>query len=130
MYFARDDHTRQEFHIERHEENGKTYPKITTKHLGDTYTNVDKRITLEGIYQRYEDLMDALKAAELPDADYMHVYPDNLVEQMFKAGEVAKTKYEKWKTNKDKYPIGYFMCQSYCSYRTMCKAQKEEDGHH
>lgn len=130
MYFARDDHTRAEFHVTRYEENGKTYPKIITKHQGAEYSYVDKRITLEGIYSRFDDLMDALRNAELPPGDYMHEYPDDVVEAKKATGEIAKTKYENWSRNKEKYPIGYFMCQSYCSYRTMCKAQKVEDGDH
>ena len=133
MYFARDDHTRAEFSISRHHENGKTYPKITTVHLGSEYVYVDKRITLEGIYSRYEDLMKASRDAKLPKPDYMHIYPEEKVIAMHGRGEIAKTRFENWSRNKDKYPIGHFMCgtgdgSGYCSYRTMCHAQKKEDG--
>lgn len=129
MYFARDDHTRAEFSISRHEENGKIYPKITTVWQREEYSYVDYRITFDGIYERYAELMLYLKNADLPEPDFMHIYPDDVVEEMQARGEIAKTKYEKWQRNKTLYPIGYFMCQNYCSYRTMCKAQKEEDGH-
>ena len=129
MYFARDDHTRQEFSVTIHEEGGLRYPKIITTWQGSEYSYVDKRITLEGIYEAFDALMEALKSGELPLPDYDHIYPDNVVERMWEAGEIAKTRYAKWQSNKTKNPIGYFMCQSYCSYRTMCKMQKEEDGH-
>lgn len=134
MYFARDDHSRFEFSITRHEENGKTYPKISSDYQGGNHTYIDRRVTLEGIYERYDALMQALKNAELPPPDYMHRYPDELITAMRERGEIAKTKFENWTRNKEKYPIGYFMCgtgdgSGYCSYRTMCHAQKQEDGH-
>ena len=48
------------------------------------------------------------------------------IEAMFAAGDLSKTAYEKWQKGLE--TPGYFMCKNYCSYRTMCRAQKEIDG--
>jgi len=134
MYLARDDASKNEFHITIHEENGKSYPKIETFWRGNSYGYIDKRITIEGIYQNFDDLMVKLKEAELPRPDFYHIYPDNIVESLWDEGKIAKTRYNNWTRNKEKYPIGHFMCgvgdgySGYCAYRTMCKTQKEEDG--
>lgn len=134
MYFARDDHTTTEFHVTVHEEDGKRYPKIETTWNNEPYSYIDKRISLEGIYERFDDLMETLKTSTLPPPDLMHIYPDAIVEEKWAAKEIAKTRYENWSRNKTKYPIGDFMCGTggdagYCSYRSMCAVQKLEDGH-
>lgn len=130
FYFFRDDHTRVEFSITREVIGGKTYPRIETTWNGEPFVRIDKRVSMEGIYDRYKDLMDALKAAKLPPPDYEHIYSEERVEQLWEAGEIAKTKYGKWQTNPKKYPIGHFMCgqkngTGYCSYRSLCAIDNE-----
>jgi hypothetical protein len=129
LYFARDDHSRQQFTITKHVENGKTYPRIVTDYRGAQHDYVDYRITLEGIYGRYDELMEVLKKGELPDPDFEHEYSAETIEVMWEEKKIGKTAYEKWKRKSETNPIGYFMCRSYCSYRTMCAEQKKTDGH-
>lgn len=134
LYMARDDNARNQFMIEVHEENGKRYPKITTiwqKGTNDDkiYSYIDKRITLEGIYGRYEELMEHLKNSTIPDGDFRHTYTDVEIKARFESGEVSKTAYEKWTKTKDNESMGHYMCRRYCGYRTMCKAQKDQDKH-
>ena len=76
MYFARDDHSRQQFVLTAYKEGDKTYPRVETNYRGELYSYVDKRITMEGIYHRYDELMDTLKKQELPAADFEHEYKD------------------------------------------------------
>lgn len=134
MYFARDDHARNQFIIESVEkEDGKHYPKITTfwaKANNDEkqYSYIDDRITLEGIHGRYADLMNFLKDGKIPKGDFRHTFTDEEIEAMFAAKEVSKTAYEKWKKDKDNTALGHWKCRKYCSYRSMCAEQKKEDG--
>lgn len=109
----------KQFMITKHEENGLFYPKITTEHRGEPYSYIDKRITLQGIYARYEDLMNALKAAELPSPDYTLVYTEDQVRESHEQGLIAKTKMANWERNPEKYPIGDWQC-AYCDYKDQC----------
>lgn len=126
LYFARDDHSRQQFVLTREKIGDKTYPKIETIHRGQSYSYVDKRITMEGIYERYDELMEHLKGAKLPKPDFEHEFSDQKIKQLHELGEISKTAYENWEKGLE--TPGYFMCKNYCDYRDMCRAQKEEDG--
>lgn len=118
----------KQFLIEKYIDNGKTYPRIsTTERDGTPYSYVDKRITLEGIYDRYTDLMNHLKAAEMPAPDYRHVFSTEEVRQKHEAGLIAKTKMANWERNSEKYPIGDWQC-SYCDYKDQCKADQEAEN--
>lgn len=139
FYFFRDDHTRVEFSITRYFEDGLTYPRIETTWQNRALSYVDKRISMEGIYLRYESLMTHLKKAELPPADYDHIFSPEKVEEMWEKGQIPKTKYANWSRNKEKYPIGYFLCgqrngTGYCGYRDQCwddkqaEKQSQEEG--
>lgn len=128
LYFARDDHSRQEFLISSVDHKGKTRPHIDTNYRGAPHAYIDERVSIEGIYERYESLLDHLQKDEMPVADFQHIYSKEEMDAMWAAGTIGKTKYEKFNTNAEKYPCGYFMCQSYCSYRTMCAEHKKERG--
>lgn len=133
MYFARDDHARNQFVVEMVKENGKHYPKITTywqkaNNEEKSYTYIDYRIPLEGIYDRYDQLMVALKDGKMPKGDFRHKFTDTEVEELYANKKVGKIAYEKWKVTKDSEALGHWKCRKYCDFRTMCKAQKEKDG--
>lgn len=128
VYFARDDHSRQQFNIKLVEIDGRRYPEISTKWRGSNYKYVDKRISIEGIYERYETLLEHLQKKELPPADYKHNYTKEEIEQMYEAGDLSKTAYTNYQSNPEKNPCGYFMCQKYCGYRTQCAQDKAELG--
>lgn len=133
MYFARDDHARQQFMIEMVEEGGKHYPQITTywhkaNNAERMHSYIEKRVTLEGIYERYDSLMSHLKDGKIPKGDFRHSYTDEEIESMFKSEDISKTAYEKWKKDKDNFAFGHWKCRKYCGFRSTCKAQKETDG--
>ena len=112
-------------------EEDKTLIHISTEDVKGTYYSYDlPGITMEGIFDRYKELMESLQKSveNPPPPDYMHEYPAEIVEAKYASGEIAKTNYEKWKSNPTKYPIGYFMCRSYCNYRDLCKKYKEIEG--
>ena len=124
--------SQQLFVITLNEVDGLTYIHVDTNDAKGTLYSYDlPGITMEGVFSRYKELMESLQnSLEKPPApDFMHIYPEHIVEQKFRDGEIAKTNYEKWKSNPDKYPLGYFMCTSYCGYRDLCKKQKELEGH-
>lgn len=116
------------FKMTVHTENDRHYPFIETLDWnGSRYSYVDYRISIEGIYDRYDLLMGYLQRNEMPDGDFAHVYDEEMVYAKHDAGEIAKTKFEKWQTDPKKYPIGDWEC-SYCPYNQLCKAQKAKDG--
>ena len=85
---------------------------------------------MEAILERYVELMTSLQNSTEtpPPADFMHIYPEEMVRAKYASGEIAKTKFEKWESNPEKYPIGYWSCQAYCGYRSLCKKHKELSG--
>jgi hypothetical protein len=134
MYFARDDHARNQFVIEMVEKDGKHYPQITTywakaNNEEKSHTYIDYRISLEGIFGRYNDLMNCLKDGKIPKGDFRHSYTEKEIETLFASGDISKTAYAQWQKDKDPFALGHWKCRKYCSYRTTCLAQKKEDGH-
>ena len=83
-------------------------------------------ITMENLLARYTELINSLRESQEvpPRPDYEHVYSDEKVIRLYNAGEIAKTNYEKWESNKKKYPIGDWQC-AYCNYKTLCLKQQE-----
>lgn len=75
---------------------------------------------MQGILDRYSELMNYLVKKEVPPPDYEHEYSEERAEHMFSIGEIAKTKYEKYKSDPVKNPIGDWQC-SYCSHKSYCK---------
>lgn len=124
--------SQQLFVITLNKVDGLTYIHVDTNDAkGTSYSYDLPGVTMEGVFSRYKELMESLQNSleDPPAPDFMHIYPEAVVEQKFRDGEIAKTNYEKWKSNPDKYPLGYFMCRSYCGYRDLCKKQKELEGH-
>ena len=125
-----------EFHITYEVHNNRHYPVIQAyKYVasGDTYVPVDngryvdRRVSFEGIMERYADLLASLKSDLPPPAEYKHVFTDEEVIQRFNDGDIAKTKYEKWQSDPAKNKIGDWQC-SYCNHSDTCKAFKDEEG--
>ncbi len=133
LYLSRENQSRNQFEIEMVEKDGKHYPQISTywakaSNAEKKFSYIDYRVTLEGIYKRYDDLMIALKDGKIPKGDFRHSYTPEEVEQRNKDGLVSKTAYEKWTKDKDATAMGHWKCRLYCNYRTMCAAQKQVDG--
>lgn len=132
LYLSRENQSRNQFQVEMIEKDGKHYPKITTfwqkSNTSDkTFSYIDWRISLEAIYSRYDQLMNYLKNGILPKGDFRHSYTPDEIEQRHKDGLISKTAYEKWQKDKDAFALGHWKCRQYCSFRTMCLRQKQED---
>lgn len=115
----------KQFDINLHKQNNKHYPVIaTTNHQGAPYQYVDKRVTIEGVYERYSSLREHLKSGVMPALDYKPEYTKQEIESKFQSGIIAKTKYEKWQKDPS-IVIGDWQC-GWCNYKDLCKAFKEE----
>lgn len=109
----------------------KTYIHIDTVDIdGNSHSYDMPGVTMEGVFDRYMELINALRESKEapPPPDYMHIYPKEKVLEYWSQDKISKTKYEKWESNPNKYPIGDWQC-SYCGYKTLCKMQKEEQGY-
>jgi hypothetical protein len=121
----------KEFHINVYEDDGDFYPQITTKDFfGNDYSYIERRISYNGIKNRFTNLIEYLKSNEIPDPEFQHKLTDEQIQTRYKLGLIAKTKYEAYQTNAERNPIGDFQCSPvYCNFSTLCAAQKTVDGH-
>lgn len=107
----------------------RSHPLIkTTNYYGSPLEYVEKSISIEGIFARFDSLMEHLQEQQIPVGDFKHSLTADEIEEGFATGEIAKYKYEAYHKSPDKNPIGDWNC-SYCSYRDTCLAQKKQDGH-
>jgi Holliday junction resolvase-like predicted endonuclease len=107
----------------------KSYPRIkTTDFDGSPYEYIEKSISMEGIFARFDSLMTHLQEQRIPVGDFRHTLSSSEIDARYESGEITKYKYENYVRNPDKNPIGDWNC-SYCSYSDTCKAQKKIDGH-
>ena len=111
LYFNLENKERKQFIIELVEEGGRHYPKID----GTLF----KAFAVEDIHDRYRLAQDYIDKKQLPPCDFVKIFTPEQVEVQVARGEIAKTKYENWKRNSEKYPIGDWAC-AYCSYREHC----------
>lgn len=126
-----DPKAQMEFEITLNPVGDKTYIHVECYNSSGLFYSYDiPGITMEGIFSRYQELMDSLKnSLDIPPkADFYHIYPEDMVEEKFSSGEISKTAYEKYKKDPSKNPIGHWLCMSYCNYRDLCKVQKDIDG--
>lgn len=119
----------KEFEITVAEVNGRNHPRIkTTDFFGNEYEYVERSISMEGVFARFDGLMTHLQDGCMPAGDFKHSFTSEEIEAKYSLGEIAKTKYEAWKRDPKKYPIGDWNC-SYCNYSKTCLAQKNTDWH-
>lgn len=97
----------------------------TQNQSGEGFSYPMPGVSMEGILNRYTELMDTLQESTEtpPDGDYKHKYSDEEVEEKYEEEEISKTAYEKWKKNPKDNPIGDWQC-AWCSYRDTCKADQ------
>ena len=74
---------------------------------------------IEDIYDRFQELIVALKKKELPPKDFSSKWDDDTVEWMWSKGYLGKTKYTAWQKNPTKNPCGDWQC-GYCQHKTQC----------
>lgn len=113
VYFGRDSVKRRTFKIELEQEGETFYPKIDGV--------VWRSFSVNDIYARYEKLQEHVDNKIIPPNDYELMYSDAKIEDFYKKGKIAKTKYEKWKNGKlgPNEVIGDWQC-SYCRYKNEC----------
>ena len=125
MYFARDDHSRMEFHVTLEDVDGKTCPKISYFRNNGWHQYTDVRISIEDVYRRYDELMVSMKLKVIPPTDYEHEYSPETIRELFDSGDIGKTAYAAWSRNSGRNPIGHWRCAKYCNYRTTCLAHTQ-----
>lgn len=115
VYYARDSASRNEFDISLVYDAEAQVTRPTINGI------IDHRFTMEGIYHRYHLLSDYVERAELPPREYELVFDKEKVEKLWtlKDDRVTKSKYDKWKRDSSKNPIGDWNC-SYCGYSNVC----------
>lgn len=113
VYFARDSVKRRTFKVELHHEGDIKYPKVEGEIL--------RQFSMNDILDRYRLLREHLDRKEIPSNDFELQYSNDKIEDFFKKGKVAKTKYERWKKGKlaQNEHIGDWQC-SYCRFRDVC----------
>jgi len=86
---------------------------------------------IEEIFRRYQIIIDHYKSRELPPRDYYNVYPDGLIDVMYRDGLVTKTSYAKHKGKDPKTlkkvkqePQGDWQCR-YCNFFKQCQKDGE-----
>lgn len=115
IYLARDSGKKAEFDVVLIADGEDKRAKINGR--------IDYRFTLQDIYNRYKQLDEHLKAGTIPERDYEIEYSKEKVELLWSLGEVAKTRYEQFKRNSKKYPIGDWAC-NYCPFKDLCWKKK------
>jgi CRISPR/Cas system-associated exonuclease Cas4 (RecB family) len=110
MYKARDSDKRAEFDVKLHDVEG----GLTRFSVNGV---LDYRFTIEDIFSRYKLLDDHVKSMTIPENDFELVWDAEKVERKFQLGEVGKTKYNNWKSKKEK--LGDWQCR-YCNYTKVC----------
>jgi len=117
FYINLENKQKKQFVIELHAEDGKHFPIIDGK--------LYKNFSVQDIHARYKEVQGHIDRNELPKCDFVKVFTPEQVELQHTRGEIAKTKYENYKRNSVKYPIGNWECQ-YCNYREYC--EKDDAG--
>lgn len=115
MYTGRDEFDRIEYKIEKVEEHGEVYPKVT---YPDRKSYVDYDISLASIHNRYKDLKNYLKKKTLPPRDYNPEMNQGEMQEALEAGKISKTKMKDYKEGK--LLTADFVCR-YCNFKDLCR---------
>lgn len=118
VYISRDDAQRTEFDIHTHEEKGILFPVVVDKN-----NRVVIRYDINGssVFERYEGYNLLVGREDPPPRDFQLIYERDEVKSRHEAGLITDSKYNKWKSGKEK--LGDFQC-SYCSHKSLCYGLK------
>lgn len=109
-----------EFDIAIVTEGNNTYPTINGV--------VNRRFSIEQIFERYKKLAANIANNTLPDRDYEIEYSIEKIQRLYSQKEISKSKYLLWQKGKAK--PGAWQCR-YCGFSEQCwnkpKQQQEED---
>jgi hypothetical protein len=92
---------------------------ITLSDKGHPVINgeLTKTVSIDGIIKRWNALGVFLLNEQMPPKDYTWNYPDEAVQAKFKAKEISKYAYDKWK--KGEKVISDWQCL-YCAWKNTC----------
>jgi Holliday junction resolvase-like predicted endonuclease len=117
----------RQFIISAEMKNGLTHPRISTVDRDNKpFTYLEERVSMEAIYEGYEKLKHHLSEGIMPPPDFKHVFSAAEVETKRASGIIAKTRYENYHRNAEKYPIGDWQC-NYCDFKDLC-LEYQKDG--
>ncbi len=75
-------------------------------------------LTMERIIDRFAELEQKLSEDEPPEREYFLRYPEELADDLFQLGQLSKTKYDLFNSNRNE-PVGDFKC-FYCPFTEHC----------
>jgi len=114
-----------QFTVTNHQTEEGNFPKVSVKRpwRDEPIEYVNEQFTIESIINGYEHLHEHVTTNTLPNPTYKIKMSDEEVEAGFANGDVAKTKYEMWQKNKEKYPVGEWQC-AWCRFLNQCKVDQ------
>lgn len=115
IYVDRGDVNRIEYKIELIEENGDKFPVITYPNR-ESYT--DYRLSMAGVYDRYQTLRWHIKRDILPASDYKPIMTRAEVDKQLENKEISEAKYKKFANGETMTTM--FQCQ-YCNWKDLCR---------
>ena len=105
----------KQFRITLMEIDGRHYPNIECVYNDELYSYVETEVSMEGILEAEDVLIQFFADSTTPPKDYIELYDDQTIIRRYMDGLVPEYLYKKWQTNPDKTPIGDFQC-AYCPY--------------
>lgn len=114
-----------QFNITNHQTDEGNFARVTVKRpwRDEPITYVNEHFTIESIISGYEYLHEHVVASQLPSPTYRISMSDEDIQAGFASGEIAKTKYEAYTRNKEKYPISDWQC-GWCRFLNQCKVDQ------
>lgn len=104
----------KQFRISILEIDGRHYPNIECVYNDQLYSSIEPDITIEGINEAENKLIEYLSNDEVPPKDYIEQYDSQTIIHKHMNGEIPDYIYKKWQKNPDT-PIGDYQCL-YCPY--------------
>jgi len=122
-YLERGDGHRVDFQVFTDNENRIGFQQIEGPYWGtESAEKVYRPYTIDDVYSRMRQLVEAVKLREKPQRDFKKNYNDADVEWLHSIGELSDTKYKSYKKGK---PLGDWNC-SYCPFENECYSGGEE----
>lgn len=112
-----------QFKITNYKEDEGNYAKIHVSRPFGEFDFVNRQFTMESILDGYDNLLEYLKADVIPPPTYRISMSKEEADKDWDEGLLAKTKYELFCKNQEKYPIGDWQC-AWCSYLNQCKVDQ------
>lgn len=121
FYISRGSAETADFTVRAVSVNGDWYPEVDGQ--------IDKRIALSKMLERWNTLTRYLEKNELPPRDYAIKYNDYQIELYYHAGLISDSAYDKWKKGKSTTLAnrpGDWNC-NYCHFKSLCYSNNPPD---